>query len=229
MHSIAKAFNKKPYEAAVWALLDVVTNLGFRSAGKRSKKHLRPMSDVQFEFASNIESILSKLEFRDSDIKDDKQLSMSLVLEDDDLSRLKQSAMRSLTVTLKKKHQTVPRDKPLNMEYIQEVLVYWAAALVLRGWRGVSDYKVINALKPEAIWLSHELGYDLPSRRVLTCPFIMEWQDHDHWENVCILDGIPISRIKAIRKEREHSKCAKGCPGRIGDTSCAQVDLQITA
>ncbi|MHB1330590.1 MAG: hypothetical protein ACYCY6_01310 [Minisyncoccota bacterium] len=229
MQSKFKNFERKPYEAAVWALLDAVSNLGFRPAGKRSSKSLRPMPDIQLEFASRIEDILSELEFKESEGSDDDQLSMTLILEDGVSKRFKQSARKSLMSVLKKRRETVPRDRPLNMEYIQEILVYWAGTLVLRGWSGVSDYRVITALKSEAIWLSHELGYDLPSKRVLTCPFIMEWQDHEYWESVCILDGIPLGRIEVIRKERERYKCAKGCPGRIGEISCKQVDLQMTA
>ncbi len=220
-------------ESATWAMLDALKGVGYRPAGKRSRRGHRLLAEISSDFLSRATTLLVGLRFEvgTSHFKD--QLHLGIVSGANSSAsgprRLKMEAVRYLRKSLGQRHETMPRDRAVNILDIQEVAVYWAATLSIRGWRGVADYKFMELLKREVSWVLLEYGYHFASGKSINCPFITMWQDHEFWRHIAILDGVSVTAINAEKELLRRSSCTKGCPGYLAEPRCIQAPLGMSA
>lgn len=179
-------------------------------------------ADFEFEFKHRMEVVLPLLTYRSETDENKDQLTLSLRTSRP--SWTPRVSLRPL-FSEKRKRQAVSRNMAVDVRMIQELTLYWASALVLMGFRGVSDYHFLNKLKHEVEWLLSALGYRLVSNRILSCPFVIEWHDHPLWDRVCLADGASEAEVEFARSNRMRRYEDTGCSGYACTSSCAQREL----
>lgn len=225
--------NDARVESTAWAMLDAVKRIGYRPAGKRSRRGHRILAEINSDFRSRVRELLEDLRFEERPKRVIGQLSLGIVPDSSSNrsgpKRHKADSLISLKKLLGQRRETMPRDRAVNILDIQEVAVHWAATLALRGWRGVADYKFMEILKREVGWVLLEYGYSLASGKSINCPFIAVWQDHVYWRHICILDGVSVTAVNAEKDLLRRSSCTKGCPGYMSEPGCIQTPLSVSA
>lgn len=225
--------DRRRIESATWAMLDAVRSVGYRPAGKRSRGVHRLLADISSDFLVRVTNLLKELRFDGKTEQVHGQLDLDITSIPGSLisgqRRRRLDSVRSLKKSLSYRRETMPRDRAVNILDVQEVAVYFAAILSVKGWRGVADYRFMEMLKNEARIILQEYGYALALGKSINCPFITAWQDHEFWRHICTLDGVSSAEINAQKELLRRTGCTKGCPGYFAEPRCIQTPLDMSA
>lgn len=173
------------------------------------KRGRRTRGEMEIAVAERLWGSMGGLNFEPSKMASNKdQFSLGL-----GALKSRRTPEASLRMILKKKSRPRRRDVEIFLPEILELTLKLAGALALRGFRGVSENKVLQRFKLEVEWVLCEYGYILPHSRVCHCPFLVDWTEYPIWIPLSRLDGLSSHGANEIRRRQRRRSRIVGCPG----------------
>lgn len=204
-------------EVARYALIRMTKNLGFNAP--RSPALEKTKKEIDDEFLSRLKPLIQSLSFLDE--TDERQWPL---FKRGEIPKRKQKHSSYLVRLVDSRLPRRVREEVLGVAVVQEVVMLWAAALAVRGFRGVSRPEFLSALRKEVEWCLKTLGYTLSESRSMRCPFFGTWYEHPHWESLSRADGLREEEIQGTLKFLRRRNY-DGCPGYSAPN--VQMDLKL--